>query len=108
MAPQSPFSISTFGAIHEPPMQATLGRDRYSRAYDGVIPPVGQKRTSENTAPSARNSAAPPASCAGNSFSSLKPDSRAMSTSENNNTPDKNNKPKTKTTTNNHNKEPWL
>src|SRR5262249_60121123 len=82
IAAQSPASTRGPGATQEPPTHATFGSARYSGAAWRLMPPVGQKTTSGNGAPSARSSPTPPASRAGNSLSAAKPPSRVAISSD--------------------------
>jgi hypothetical protein len=59
-----------------------LGSARKSEAVAAETPPVGQNVTSGNGPANALSMPMPPACCAGNSFSSLKPAARAAITSD--------------------------
>ena len=60
---------------------ATFFKRKKLARLSGLMPPVGQNRTSASGPPSACNMARPPACAAGNSFIKVKPWSRAVMTS---------------------------
>ena len=80
--PQSPAATASAGVSQEPPTHPTFGSARKSGADAAVTPPVGQNVRSGNGPPRAFSMPIPPACCAGNSFSSVKPAARAAIASE--------------------------